>query len=33
MFALVRFDTDSDPLLIEFPLALYEDVYRDLSAP
>ncbi|MFZ9855054.1 MAG: DUF4340 domain-containing protein [Limisphaerales bacterium] len=33
MFALVRFDTDSDPLLIEFPVALYEDVYRDLSAP
>lgn len=32
MFALVRFDTGSDPLLIEFPLALYEDVYRDLSA-
>jgi hypothetical protein len=33
MFALVRFDTDADPLLIEFPVALYEDVYRDLSAP
>lgn len=33
MFALVRFDTDADPLLIEFPVALYEDVFRDLSAP
>lgn len=33
MFALVRFEMDSDPLLIEFPVALYEDVHRDLSAP
>ncbi len=33
MFALVRFDADADPLLIEFPVALYEDVYRDFSAP
>ncbi len=33
MFALVRFDDDPQPLLIEFPGQLYEDVYRDFSAP
>ncbi len=33
LLALVRFDRDEAPLLLEFPGTLYEDVFRDFSAP
>jgi len=33
LLALIRFDEDPKALLIEFPGALYEDVFRDFSAP
>lgn len=33
LFALVRFDEDPQPLLIEFPGKLYDDVFREFSAP
>ena len=33
LMALIRFDTAEPPILVEFPGALYEDVFRDFSAP
>jgi hypothetical protein len=33
MFALAQFDGDPRSLLFEFPGTLYDDVYRDFSAP